>query len=247
MTIYAIGDIHGHSALLSAAHARIAADKARAGAPDAPVVHLGDYCDRGPDTRGVLEMLCAGIDAGAPFICLMGNHDRMMRRFIAPERLPDPLHRDLHWLSPGIGGRETLASYGVTPTPRASEADLHDAFRAAVPARHRAFLDGLRPSYSVDGMFFCHAGVRPGVALKAQAEDDLLWIRAPFLMATGDFGALVVHGHTPTPQASHFGNRVNLDTGAAFGGPLSAAVFEDGKAWLLTESGRAPLEPPRTP
>jgi serine/threonine protein phosphatase 1 len=90
---------------------------------------------------------------------------------------------------------------------------------------------------------FVHAGIRPGVALADQTEDDLLWIRSDFLDDTRDHGVLVVHGHTVVDTPTHYGNRLNLDSGAAYGGPLTVAVIEGSDVFHLTPAGRVPLRP----
>lgn len=239
MRIYAIGDIHGQFEKLRHAHALIAADRERVGDGAAPVVHIGDLCDRGPDTKGVLDFLIAGQQAGAPWVVLKGNHDRMFSLFLQDPAQRDPgLRAELDYLHPRIGGLETLASYGVDVSAGRSFADVHEEAREKVPARHRTFLETLPLSHAPGPVFFCHAGIRPGVALDAQTEDDLLWIRDEFLTSKADHGALVVHGHTPVDRVTHYGNRVNIDTGAGYGHDLSAVVIEGRDAWLLTDQGR---------
>lgn len=242
MTIYAIPDIHGRAEALDAAHERIAADRAREGAGGAPVVHLGDLTDRGPDSRGVIERLVAGLARGEPWIVLRGNHDRMFLNFVRDGLATDGvLREDATWLHPALGGCETLASYGVRaegPVERVSE-----AARAAVPEAHVAFM-AERPLWHVtEDLLFVHAGIRPGFPLDRQAEDDLVWIRDEFLFDERDHGRLVVHGHTVVDVPTHFGNRVALDAGAGYGRPLVAAVFEGREAWVLEEDGRVPLRP----
>ncbi len=244
MRAYAIGDIHGQLAKLRQAHALIEADRARTGDAAAPVVHIGDLCDRGPDTRGVLDFLIAGGEAGRPWLVLKGNHDRMMSRFLEPSpRRDDCMRAEFEWHHGPIGGLETLASYGVDVSAGRSLTEIHGEARAKVPARHRSFLETLPVSYRLEPLFFCHAGIRPGIGLEAQSEDDLLWIRKPFHASTADHGALIVHGHTPVERVAHYGNRVNIDTGAGFGQALSAVVIEDLDLWLLTPAGRVPIVP----
>ena len=241
MRSYAIGDIHGQRALLEEVHALIDADRAATGDAAAPVVHLGDYADRGPDVRGVLDLLIAGRDAGKPWVMLMGNHDRMMERYLREPAEPDPARPDLHWLEPRIGGQETLASYGVDCAPDRAPEAIHAEAREKVPQAHRDFLRDLPAQFHFGPVFYCHAGIRPGVPLGAQRENDLVWIREEFLHARGDHGALIVHGHTPVQTVSHCGNRVNLDTGAAYGGPLSVVVIEGRSVFELTPDGRRPV------
>ena len=241
---YAIGDIHGHVGRLRAAHALIAADRARTGDAEAPVIHLGDLVDRGPDARGVIDFLMAGIAQGAPWIVLQGNHDRMFTGFLDDPAARDSLLRPMFsYLHPGIGGGPTLVSYGVANPADRPLAPVHAEAVAAVPAAHRSFLSA-RPLWHRRGpVLFVHAGIRPGVALEAQEPDDLVWIREPFLSDRRDHGFLVVHGHTALDRATHFGNRVDLDTSAGYGGPVTAAVLEGRRVHVLTDAGRQPLPP----
>ena len=247
MRTYAIGDCHGQLALLRAAHTRIAADRAQTGDAAALVVHLGDLVDRGPDSAGVVELLRAGIAAGAPWAVIKGNHDRLFTQFLNDPKWHDPGLRAEHsWLHPRLGGSATLASYGVRNAADRPIAPVHADAVAAVPAIHRRFLEGL-PLWLLRGeVLFVHAGIRPGVDMLAQAEDDLVWIRAPFLEDRRDHGVLVVHGHTALAEAAHYGNRVNLDSGAAYGGPLTAAVIEGRDVFVLEEGGRRALRPEGT-
>lgn len=245
MRCYAIGDIHGHLDKLHGVHRLIELDRSRTGDMDAPVIHLGDYADRGPNVRGVLDFLMAGEVEGKPWINLLGNHDRMMWHFLQPVEQPDPLRHDLHWLmlDINIGGRKTLASYGVDVSNDRPVAEIHAEGRTKVPSQHLDFIAGLREYYPTDEVFFCHAGVRPGVPLDQQVQDDLVWIRGPFHEHKGSFGPLILHGHTHLDRITHFGNRVDIDTGAAYGGPISAVVVEGRDIWQLTEEGRVPVRP----
>ena len=243
MTIYAIPDVHGHAEKLDRAHELVAADRAREGTGEAPVVHLGDLCDRGPDTRGVLDRLIAGRERGEPWRVLLGNHDQMFRSFVSAGRESSGrLRRDATWLHPSLGGATTLRSYGVETLGRAVADVARDAGEA-VPQAHVDFLETLELWHEAGELLFVHAGIRPGLPLDEQSEDDLIWIRDEFLEDRRPHPWLVVHGHTPLPEPAHFGNRVGLDAGAAFGGPLAAAVFEGRDAWLLEEGGRRPLRP----
>ncbi|MEM7641621.1 MAG: metallophosphoesterase family protein [Pseudomonadota bacterium] len=244
--IYAVGDIHGYVDPLDRALELIAAD----GGPDAPIVFLGDYVDRGPDVPGVLDRLSRGMAEGRPWTCLLGNHDRLFRRFLDDGAVTDGVLRPgLTWLSPPMGGYETLAAYvgrgAMPPADAGSEAldDLRSAVIAAVPEAHRRLLAALVPSHETDDQIFVHAGLRPGRPLEDQIEDDLVWIREPFLSDPRDHGRLVVHGHTALPAARHHGNRLNLDSGAGFGHPITAAAIDGRAAWVLTRGGRVPLTP----
>ncbi|WP_444453370.1 metallophosphoesterase family protein [Rhodobacter capsulatus] len=242
MQTYAIGDIHGQFNLLQHAFELIEADRAREGSAESPVVVLGDLCDRGPNSAGVIGHLYDRQAAGENLIVLKGNHDRMFSIFLDDPFGRDPrLRAEFTWMHPRLGGPETLASYGIREPANRPTAQVHAEALAAVPAAHRSWLAQL-PGYHRRGdAIFVHAGLRPGVPLETQTEDDLLWIRADFLNDPRDHGALVVHGHTAIDAPNHYGNRLNLDSSAGYGGPLSTAVIEGRKAWLLTEKGRVPL------
>ncbi len=240
MHLYAIGDIHGHLGLLRAAHDLIADDMASHGRGQ--VIHVGDLVDRGPGSRGVIDFLIDGIKGGADWVVLKGNHDRMFTRFLRDPWEPEPgLRPELSWLHPRLGGSDTLRSYDVANAGDRPVAKVHAEAVAAVPDGHVAFLDGLPTLHHAGDCAFVHAGIRPGVALDDQKETDLVWIRDPFLMETAGFGPLIVHGHTAIDEATHYGNRLNLDSGAAYGGPLSAVVIEGREAALLTPAGRRKL------
>lgn len=244
MRNYAIGDIHGQLDRLREAHALIAADRLRTGDAAAPVIHVGDLVDRGPDSRGVIDHLIAGLDAGAPWVVLKGNHDRMFSGFLDDFDYQDKgLRPELHWFDARLGGAATLASYGVGGVGERFISDIHAEALAKVPARHRAFLADL-PLFHIGGAaLFVHAGIRPGVDLHDQTADDLLWIRRDFLEDARDHGALVVHGHTVVDEPMHYGNRLNIDSGAGYGRALSAVVIEGRDAWLLTGTGRVAIVP----
>lgn len=238
--IYAIGDIHGQMAELTRVLSLIEAD----GGPDAQVVFLGDYTDRGPDSRAVLDALIDGRDAGRSWTFLKGNHDRMFEWFMADPLRHDPfLMVELYWLHDRLGGATTLDSYGVDASAHRREKDVQADARAAVPKAHLEFLRDLRLTHIVGDLMFVHAGIRPSVAIQDQTEEDLLWIRQEFHNVRTPHPKLIVHGHTPIDSAKHYGNRINLDTGAGYGKPLTAAVFDGDQVWTLTAKGRRPLAP----
>lgn len=243
MHLYAIGDIHGHLKLLQAAHDLIADDMARHG--QGQVIHVGDLVDRGPDSCGVIDYLCRGQARGEDWVVLKGNHDRMFRRFLDnPDEPESGLRSTFSWLHPQIGGPATLASYGVSRAADRPIPKVHADALAAIPQAHRDFLAALPAMHRAGDSLFVHAGLRPGVPLDQQSETDLVWIRDLFLIEVESFGPLVVHGHTAIDQATHYGNRINLDSGAAYGGPLSAVVIEGREAALLTPQGRKKLPGP---
>ncbi|MDX2263745.1 MAG: metallophosphoesterase family protein [Hyphomicrobiales bacterium] len=212
--IYAIGDIHGCLAPLAALMAKLEADRAAHPGVAARFVFLGDYVDRGQDSAGALDAL-VGFGARHDCVFLKGNHEAMMLRFMDGD---DDMEA---WLR--NGGNETLSSYGVGAGagPSATRA----ALRRAMPAAHERFLRGLRVSAARGDYFFAHAGVRPGVPLDAQSEADLLWIRGEFLNDERDHGKVVVHGHTPVDAPDLRRNRIGIDTGAVFAGPLTAVAL----------------------
>ncbi|MBF0393209.1 MAG: serine/threonine protein phosphatase [Alphaproteobacteria bacterium] len=217
--LYAIGDVHGRIDLLDRLLALIEADAATSPAARRVVVFLGDYVDRGPCSRQVIDRLAAGPPPGFEWIALDGNHEAMMRSF-----LEDPSTAPA-WLR--NGGDATLASYvGASPRIGDIPADLRGALAEALPGAHLRFLSRLGPSHVEGGYFFAHAGVRPGVALESQSRDDLLWIRGPFLDHEGSFGRVVVHGHSIAPRPVDRHNRIGVDTGAYASGRLTALVAE---------------------
>ncbi len=238
--LYAIGDIHGQMNALQRALALVDAD----GGSAEQVVFLGDYTDRGPDSRGVLDILIGGRNAGRNWTFLRGNHDRMFQLFLQSPPQSDPhMMVELYWLHPRLGGDMTLASYGVDASGNRREKDVHAELLRAVPQSHVDFLNSLQMSFETDALFLAHAGIRPGVALADQSEEDLLWIRKEFHQSTADHPKLIIHGHTPVDAPTHYGNRINLDSGAGYGRRLSVAVFEGRPCWKLTDQGRIPLVP----
>ena len=245
--VYAFGDVHGHAAKLAPVLDLIERDMGAHGA--GPVVSLGDLVDRGPDSRGVIARLMDWHDPGAGRHVIAGNHDRMFRWFMraGPKRAPH-LRRELEWWDWRLGGAATLASYGVRNAEGRRIAEVHEEACGRVPRAHLDWIDSLPLTLELAPggapHLFVHAGIRPGVPLAEQDEEDLVWIRGGFDDYGGPHPFLVVHGHTPHDAATHHGNRVALDTGAAFGGPLTAAVFEGGRAFVLAEGGRVPLDPP---
>ncbi|MDP7152568.1 MAG: metallophosphoesterase [Paracoccaceae bacterium] len=236
--LYVIPDIHGHADKLAHALDLIEAD----GGPDAKIVFLGDYIDRGPDSKGVLQHLIDGHAAGRNWTFLKGNHDRLMAYFFADPMLFDAQFLiGYSWFHERLGGIETLASYGVEVREGRRHSEVLAEARQAVPQSHLDFINGLTLTHLAGECLFVHAGIRPEVALERQIEQDLVWIREEFHDYRKPHPWLVVHGHTVVPQPTHYGNRINLDAGAGYGRPLAAAVIEGRDCWLLTDTGRAPI------
>jgi serine/threonine protein phosphatase 1 len=231
--IYAVGDIHGQLHLLDALLEQITADAGRADAQRCVLVFVGDYVDRGPDSAGVIERLVSGLPEGFEVRCLMGNHEAILLKF-----LDDPESFD-HWLM--NGAEETLASYAVdaprSGAPTSARAACRDSFASALPSSHRAFLNDLPLFASFGDYLFVHAGIRPGVPLQDQSHKDLMWIREEFLESDADFGAVVVHGHTPGLEPVVRSNRIGIDTGAFVYGRLTALrLFGEARDFLSADA-----------
>jgi serine/threonine protein phosphatase 1 len=220
--VYAVGDIHGCDVQLANLYEIIADDLVRRPIDQPVLLHIGDYVDRGADTAGVLRRLLRGSPvAGMEVVNLVGNHDETMLNALSGDR---PAATD--WLF--AGGRPALESYGIDPdSPR-------ESWPENVPAEHLDFLRNLTLTHREGGYFFVHGGIRPGVPLEQQAREDLLRMRQPFLYSEADFGAVVVHGHTPVKEPVVRHNRVAIDTGAVFGGKMTCLVLEGKTLGFLT-------------
>jgi serine/threonine protein phosphatase 1 len=221
LRIYAVGDIHGRLDLLDRLLARARADSALRPVARCVYVFLGDYIDRGPSSHGTIDRLIEHAKANET-VFLRGNHES-----IAIKCLRDRNGFD-QWLR--LGGRETLASYGIAAQigVRATQiTELQAAFHNALPPVHLRFFRDLQNSFTCGDFFFAHAGVKPNVELSDQKEKDLLWIRSEFLSSNEDFGKIIVHGHTPTGEVDVAPNRINIDTGAFATGRLSCLVIEE--------------------
>lgn len=219
--IYAVGDIHGRADLLAGLLERIVAHAATL--PPGMrrrLVFLGDYVDRGADSRGVLDLLCRPPPPGFERVCLMGNHEQFLIEFL---RQPAG---GLPWLV--NGGRETLHSYGIADDAidALRREDLSRALAALMPPAHRRFLEGLDLLHLSGTYLFVHAGIDPDVPLHRQGPETLLWIRQPFLDSTAPFGGrVVVHGHTIRSAPEVRPNRIGIDTGAYASGRLTAVAL----------------------
>jgi len=237
MTIYAIGDIHGQRTMLEEVLERIEADGASS---SDEVIFLGDYIDRGPDTKGVLEILAQGRAEERNWSLLMGNHDRFMLNYLTDGTETDPM-ASIPWTTPRFGGT-AMRSYGIDPEGGLEGEALWLAFRDAVPDSHREVLESLVYSLQRDRLLFVHAGVRPGVPLDEQDQNDLIWIRRRFMHHREPLPWLVIHGHVALQAPRHFGNHVDLDGGAGAGRPLAVAAIEGEELFLLTPEGRQPMQ-----
>lgn len=220
--IYAVGDVHGYADILDTMHARIRDDAAKRDATRRVLVHLGDYVDRGPDSKGVLERLTRDW-SGFERADLMGNHEALMLDFVDDTREPDLWFRN--------GGLETLESYGIARN--LSHAEQRAGLTAALGETGLAQLRALKSHHRVGGYFFAHAGVRPGVPLDAQSPLDLMWIRDTFLAAEFDPGAVIVHGHTIFKEPQDFRHRIGIDLGVYRHFRLGAAVLHGSRREFL--------------
>jgi serine/threonine protein phosphatase 1 len=203
---YAIGDIHGS---LEKLRELIGKCRQHAGGRPVTFVFLGDYIDRGPDSRGVVRtVMQLQSEQGGGVIALKGNHEAVALDIVDGKAEAD------HWLQEG--GAATLRNYGV-----ASAQEL--------PRQHTDWMRSLPLSHDDGRRFFVHAGIDPEKPFDRQSDHDLIWIREPFLSDGRDYGRLIVHGHTPVARRvpDQRRNRLNIDTGAVYGGPLTAAVFDD--------------------
>lgn len=220
--IYAIGDIHGRDDLLARLHQRIEADlEAAAPGLAVKVIYLGDYIDRGPDSRAVIERLLRQPVRGARSIFLKGNHEDAMLRFLNAEAGGE------NWLT--IGGGATVMSYGVSlrgEDNRALPAEtVRQQLAAALPADHLAFLRDLELTHDAGDYLFVHAGVKPGRPLEEQDPKDLLWIRREFLKSRRNHGKIVVHGHSSGSDIVQKANRICIDTTAYATDRLSCVIL----------------------
>ncbi len=227
--VYAVGDVHGHLDLLSQMRDMISEDVKADRRERNVIVYLGDYIDRGPDSRGVVELLLNEPLVGIEEIHLKGNHEDFMLQF-----LDDPLIGEQWYLN---GGDTTLASYGVERTVMTEGSDrfiaVRDRLRSKLPVEHLAFLRSLA-MYHVEGDYlFVHAGIRPGRPMEKQEAHDVMWIRGEFLSSDADHGYCVVHGHSISPEPELRRNRIGIDTGAFYTGRLTGLVLDGAERRIL--------------
>jgi serine/threonine protein phosphatase 1 len=229
--LYCIGDIHGRLDLLEELHDMIRADAAGCAGSKA-VVYLGDFVDRGAQSKQVMDLLIEQPLAGFDAVHLMGNHEQAMLDFLAHPQSAAA------WLT--FGGQVTLLSYGVGlgRLQMSQQVDvLRDELEARLPPAHLEFLASCQLMHREGNYCFVHAGIRPGVALEEQVAEDLLWIREDFTRSRADHGCIVVHGHSINEEVELLPNRIGIDTGAFYSGLLTALVLEGAEQRLL-QTGR---------
>jgi len=220
--IYVIGDIHGRADLLEILHGLVREDARQNAAERRVIIYLGDYVDRGLNTREVIDMLLSPPPDGFERVCLKGNHEAMMLDFLG-DAAAGP-----GWME--LGGKATLLSYAVGVEGGFGAAEEMKKAQAQLlekmPEAHLEFLHQLRMTHVEGDYFFVHAGIRPGVPIEEQVEQDLLWIREPFLSSTAEHGKIVVHGHTIAggkPDVTE--RRIGIDTAAYATGALTCLVL----------------------
>jgi serine/threonine protein phosphatase 1 len=229
--IYAIGDVHGCNSILQHLLGLIDAHLTTFPSRRPILVFLGDYVDRGPSSREALDQLIS-LRHRREAIFLKGNHESYLLGFL---KRPAILTK---WIQ--FGGLDTLRSYGLSPESHLDSVEqesLAAALNIAMDnAGHLEFIYQLQTAFVCDDFFFAHAGVRPGIPLDRQSEDDLLWIREDFLHYGGDFGKVIVHGHTPVTQPEVCSNRINIDTGAYATGRMTCLVIERDKMKFISSA-----------
>ena len=228
MRVYAIGDVHGRLDLLLDLLGRIEADTKARPAAETHIIMLGDLIDRGPDSRGVIELLLQSRPTFAQFRFLAGNHEEALLQSLGERADP----RETGWLR--FGGMEALRSYNVPDDAFETRGWLlSDELRRYIPRAHLNFIGRFEETIVIGDYLFVHAGIRPGVALQRQRRKDLLWIREGFLDDDTYHGHIVVHGHSIVPEPVFAGNRIGIDTGAYLSGVLTALGLEGSAQWIV--------------
>jgi len=208
--LLAIGDIHGCLDLLLKLIEKVAPTA------DDQIVFLGDYIDRGPESRGVVEYLLALQQQFPETVFLRGNHEQMLHDFLTGT---DTLMYLLN------GGASTLESYETKDNPK-----------PVIPPEHLAFLNNLQNSFICGDFIFVHAGLRPGIAIEEQNEHDMLWIRGEFINSDYVWDKKVIFGHSPQPEVLMRDNMIGLDTGAFYNGCLTCCDVLTEKLWQISPS-----------
>jgi serine/threonine protein phosphatase 1 len=235
LRVYAVGDIHGQLDLLTTVADMIEASETLLAPARTVVIFLGDYIDRGPESRGVIDFLLRYRPRNIETVFLRGNHEDMLLNAL---HTPDMFHV---WAM--NGGLATALSYGVAfdpyHNPKSDPRGIIRQLDAALPSAHRHFLENLPIGLEIGDYLFVHAGVRPGVPLDRQEDLDCLFIRDEFLDYRGSFGKVIVHGHTPAAEPEVLPNRIGIDTGAVFTGRLTALCLEGSEQRFFTTGGKA--------
>jgi len=227
--LYVVGDIHGRYDLLSKIIDLIESNAKKHKNKEKKVIFLGDYVDRGLDSKKVVERLTQGFDHNIKPIFLRGNHE---------EKMIDLLDGDIS-IAPSFfrfGGVATCASYGIKISPKMNDKDYVKAakeFIKKVPDHHKTFLDDTIFSISFGDYYFVHAGARPEVSLNEQKPIDQLWIRKDFMSSSYKFEKMIIHGHTISDKPDVKPNRIGIDTGAYATGQLTCLVLDGTKRMII--------------
>lgn len=226
--LYAIGDVHGRLDLLNRLLDAVFEDDSGRGAAQTTIVFLGDFVDRGPSSKQVIDHLLGRDWHGRQVIRLKGNHEEIFLLALAGD-----LEALRFWLR--IGGVETMRSYGTSLglLDHGGLLDIVEDFVPRVPGAHISFLNSLQDMAVIGGYCFVHAGVSPGVPIDRQKPADLRWIRSRFLDYEGSYGAVVIHGHSISAGVESLHNRIGIDTGAYATGKLTAVGLERDRRWFL--------------
>lgn len=228
LRVYCIGDIHGRNDLLNGLLSKIMADQVGYQG-QLQVVYVGDYIDRGMNSKEVVELLANQHCFSNESIFIRGNHEQALLHFLDDDSVGPA------WLS--FGGLATLASYGVAmakmPTKRQDYIDLQQRLKEHLPEHHEQFLRKTIFSYQVGSYFFVHAGINPKYSITRQNVDDLMWIRDEFVSSKKNFEKIIVHGHTVSEKPEFRSNRIGIDTGAYASGVLTCLVLEGQEQRLL--------------
>jgi serine/threonine protein phosphatase 1 len=225
--LYVIGDVHGMNDLLLRILAKIKEDAARHNIENPRIILVGDYTDRGHDSRAVIDHLIAlKRELGDRLITLMGNHDEYILKFL------DRPTRQRRWLN--LGGTDTLYSFGLQLAEDAPDDELEvtsTRFKRALGHDRKKFLENLQLSFQSGNIFIAHAGADPAVPIAKQTPKTLLWIRE--MKKPRKDGIWVVHGHTVQNEANIKDGRIAIDTGAFFSNRLTAVRITKGQASFI--------------
>jgi len=226
--IYCIGDIHGCNNLLQQLLIKILRDRQNFKGR-VIIVYLGDFIDRGPHSKEVIDTLLNSERPNIDYVYLRGNHEQtLLDCWETPLLIPS-------WLS--YGGLSALASYQVAiskvPTKLQDLVVIQQQMKEKLPASHYQFLSNTKLSYSLGSYFFVHAGIYPKRSLARQQPEDLLWIRDEFIQSNKTHEKIIVHGHTVSDQPQLLNNRIGIDTGAYCSGILTCLVLESDQQRIL--------------
>lgn len=228
MCIYAVGDIHGRADLLHQLHHLISEDAEKYPNHQHIIIYLGDYIDRGHASKQVIDKLLHPALNNFHSIYLRGNHENMLIEFLNDRSLGE-----LWFMN---GGLETLKSYNISLSVlnELNYQKLKDLLLEKLPPEHVTFFQTLKTHHIEGSYFFCHAGINPNNPLDNQSDDDLMWIRDPFLRSKKEFGKIIVHGHTVSQKPTLLPNQIGVDTGAVFTDHLTCVVLTNEAPYFLS-------------